>query len=343
MNYLITTFDGFGDGIMYYPVFREIGGKMPKSNFFYTSNLFFSDSDVRYRINLPLNFRVIDNEFRKFAKENWEITYDFLENHNIKKVINLRFIGKKFEKDYYGFKQLVNFKNSNIVFFDDENLRDEERINVNARNIILLIIEKAFNIKLSYSSNILKQAFPPNKQSDSILINMHSRGIFKLWEANKWTELISLLASSDKKIKIYEGFGDTEKSYTNKVAKRLQPNIKNKIEIIKSSSLSDLIEYLRDTFLLISIDSGLIHFADSIEINSIGIYLTTSSKMWGGVTNKFYNIESNHMSFCKSFYPYFGMCMNNKIKCKEISNERDDILVSDVLKKTDQIFYGQKS
>ena len=338
MNYLITTFDGFGDGVIYYPVFREIGDKMSKSKFFYTSNLFFSDSDIRRKINLPLNFRVVGNEFRKLAKENWEITYDFLENHNIKKVINLRFIGKKFEKDYYGFKQWVNFKNSDIVFFDDENLRDEKMVNINARNIILLIIEKAFNVKLSYSPNILKQVFPPNKQSDSILINVHSRGVFKLWEANKWAELISSLALSNKEIKICEGFGDIEKSYVNKVVRRLQPNIKNKIEIIKSSSLGDIIGHLRGTFLLISIDSGLIHFADSIEINSLGIYLTTSPKMWGGVTNKFRHIESNHMYFCKNFYPHFGMCMNNKIKCEEISNGRDDILVSDVLKKIDPFF-----
>ena len=43
MNYLITTFDGFGDGVIYYPVFREVGNKIPKSEFFYTSNLFFQD------------------------------------------------------------------------------------------------------------------------------------------------------------------------------------------------------------------------------------------------------------------------------------------------------------
>lgn len=343
MNYLISTFDGFGDGVIYYPVFREVGNKIPKSEFFYTSNLFFQDNGIRNKINLPPNFSVIGNEFRKFPKKDWENIYDFLEKNDIKVVINLRFIGRKFEKDYYDFKQWVTLKNSNIVFFDNESLLDDEKINVNVRNIILLIIEKAFKIKLSYNLNMLKEVSQPNKQSDSILINIHSRGTFKQWEVNKWAELISSLTLSDKKTKIYEGFGDLEKSYSNRVIENLQQNTRNKIEVISPLSLGELVEYLRNTFLLISIDSGLIHLADAIGIDSLGIYLTTSSRMWGGITDRFHCVESKHMSSCKNFYPYFGMCINSKVKCEEISGEKDDVSTSDVLSKVDQIFYEKKN
>src|SRR3989344_5876131 len=75
MNYLITTFDGIGDGGVYFPIFNEIGNKLPRSKFFYTSNIFFEDSSITDKIELPLNFRVIDNNFRKFPKEHWEIIY----------------------------------------------------------------------------------------------------------------------------------------------------------------------------------------------------------------------------------------------------------------------------
>ena len=339
MNYLITTFDGIGDGVVYFPIFNEIGNKLPRSKFFYTSNLFFKDGSIANKIELPLNFRVIDNNFRKFPKEHWEIIYDFLKKNDIRNVINIRFIGRGFEKDYYDFKKWVSLKKSDITFFDDENLQDDEKINVNVRNIVLTIIENALKTKLPYNKNALENVFRPNKKAGCILINIHSRGTFKQWEVNKWIELISSLVLSDKRIKIYEGFGDIEKSYTGNIIENLQSNIRSKIEIINPTNLDKLIEFLRDTFLLISIDSGLVHLADSMGINSLGLYITTSPKMWGGITDKFHYVESKHMSTCKNFYPYFGMCMNNKIKCEEVSDEKDDISVSDVLKKVEQIFY----
>src|SRR3989338_7434382 len=308
-NYLITTFDGIGNGVVYFSIFNEIGNKLPRSKFFYTSNLFFKDGSIANKIELPLNFRVIDNNFRKFPSEHWEIIYNFLKKNDIRNVINIRFIGMRFEKDYYDFKKWVSLKKSDITFFDDENLQDDEKINVNVRNIVLTIIENALKTKLPYNKNALENVFRPNKKAGCILINIHSRGTFKQWEVNKWIELISSLVLSDKRIKIYEGFGDIEKSYT-----------------------GNIIEFLRDTFLLISIDSGLVHLADSMGINSLGLYITTSPKMWGGITDKFHYVESKHMSTCKNFYPYFGMCMNNKIKCEEVSGEKDDISVSDVLK-----------
>ena len=49
------------------------------------------------------------------------------------------------------------------------------------------------------------------------------------------------------------------------------------------------------------------------------------------------------MFTCRNFYPYFGMCMNNKKKCEEISNGRDDIIISDIVKIVEQIFYEKKN
>ena len=109
----------------------------------------------------------------------------FLKIITLKIVINLRFIGRRFEKDYYDFKEWVSLKNSDVIFFDEENLQKDEKINVNVRNIIVRIIEKALKIKISYNSNTLKEVFRPNKQAGDILINLNSRGPFKQWEVNK--------------------------------------------------------------------------------------------------------------------------------------------------------------
>lgn len=339
MNYLIVTFDGFGDGVMYYPIFKEVGDKMSESLFFYTSNIFFSDNIIQKKIQIPSNFKTIDSDFRKFPKKYWKEIGGFLKKNDIRAVINLRTDGRRFEKDYYGFKDWVSTLNNKIGFYDEEILAADEKIDTNIRDIMLKIIQKGINRKLIYDTSILKTLFPVIKGSNNILINMHSRGVFKLWEPEKWIRLISFLVLSNKKIKIHEGFGEKEKLYTQRVVSGLSVSVRNKIEILKPINLYELGKSLQDIFLLISVDSGLIHLGDSIGIKLLGIYVTTSPIMWGGVSNRFSYVSSRHMLSCKNFYPFFGMCMNKKKKCEIISNGGDDIDIETLLEKVNQIYH----
>lgn len=343
MNYLLITFDGFGDGVMYYPIFKEIGEKMPKSMFFYTSNIFFSDNGIKEKIQVPPNFKLVKDSFRKFPKDLWKEINKFLKENNISVIINLCTIGRRFEQDYYNFKDRLISKNNKIIFYDDEKLTNKERVNTNIRNIILKIAQKGTDKKLLYNTSALRLLFPPIANSNCILINMHSRGSFKSWESEKWIKLISSLILSNKKINIYEGFGENEKLQTKEVVENLPISIRNKLTISRAANLCELANLLQNTFILISIDSGLVHLADSIGVNSVGIYTTTSPFMWGGVTNKFHHVNSGHLFGCKNFYPFFGMCMNNKQKCEEISQGKDDITTESVLEKINKIYHEKKN
>jgi len=338
-NYLIITFDGIGDGIIYYPIFQEVGRRVPQSNFFYTTNLLLQDDNVINKIKLPSNFYTADDSFRTFRKKQWGAIYNFLIKNEIKVIINLRFIGRRFEKNYFDFKEWVSLKNNDIIFFDDESLRDSERVNLNVRDIIRFISEKALKIKLNPNMHTFRDVLKRNKQSKSIFINVHSRGTFKLWEISKWASLISNLALLYKDIEIYNGFNYSEKRYTEDILKNLDPSIRDTVKIIGPFNLDRFTEVLGDTGLLISVDSGLVHLADSIGTDSLGLYIMTSPEMWGGVTDKFHYVRSEHMSKCRNFYPYFGMCMHNKIKCVSVIDGKDDISVPDVLNKVKQIFY----
>jgi len=342
MNYLIITFDGFGDGVMYYPIFTEIGKEMPKSSFFYTSNIFFSDDVIKNKIKLPPNFIPAKDSFRKFPKDCWQEVKTFIKNNNIDAVINLRTIGRRFEKDYYDFKDCLISENNGVAFWDDEILKDEERTNINIRNIISKIVEKATGKKLSGDVPNLKELFLKTENPDRILINMHSRGLFKSWEPDKWAQLIQFLVTFGKKVDIYKGSGD-EKLYTKNILEKMSPLIRNKLTISQATNLYELGSLLSNTFLVISVDSGIIHLADALGVNSLGIYLTTSPLMWGGITKKFNYVCSSHMSMCKNFYPSFGMCINNKRKCEEISGEKDDINTESVLQKVNEIYNEKKN
>jgi hypothetical protein len=343
MNYLLITFDGFGDGVIYYPIFKEIGGKMPASLFFYTSNIFFSDSSIKEKIEIPSNFRPVKDYFRKFPKDSWREIDIFLKENNIGAIINLRTVGRRFERDYYNFKDRLISKNNKIVFYDDEILTNKERVNTNIRNIILKIVQKGIGKKLLYNTSALRPFFPPIVNSNCILINIHSGESFKSWESEKWTKLISSLILSDRKINMYEGFSENEKLQTKEIVENLPISIKNKLTILQATNLYELGKLLQNTFVLISVDSGLVHLADSIGVNSVGIYTTTSPFMWGGITNKFHYINSDHLFGCKNFYPFFGMCINNKQKCEEISQGKDDITIESVLEKINKIYYEKKN
>ncbi len=336
MNCLITTFDGLGDGIIYYTFFKRICEKYPDSLFFITSNILFADSNLSSVLKLPVNLKIIDDSFRKFYKDHWNQIRSFIVKNNINTVINLRVIGRKFEHDYYEFKTQVY--NNRLSFYDDETLDESEKLNRNIREILKSLFRKVFGEKIYYDTTILGKLFPLGVHPSYTVINFHSRGVFKLWEPEKWAEVISFLINKNKKVRVFSGFDENEKAYTKKVLNFLPDYIKLDVKIIDQNDLCAVFKNVQNSLLLVSVDSWSIHFADTIGVNVLGIYTTTSPIMWGGVTDRFRYITSNHLFKCKNFYPYFGMCINNKQKCEEIDGIKDDISVSDVLEKIRKIY-----
>lgn len=340
MNYLITTFDGLGDGLIYYPFFKKICEKYPDLLFFITSNILFTDSNISTLIKLPANLKIIDDNFRKFNKDYWNKIQSFIIKNNIHTIINLRIMGRKFEHDYYEFKE--QSYNNHILFYDDETLNESEIINKNIRDILQVIFHKTFGDEISYDAATLEKLSPLGIRPDHITINFHSRGVFKLWEINKWAEVITFLVNKNIKIKIFSGFNERERAYTQKVLDLLSKNVKLNVDIVNQNELNTIFDDIRNTTLLVSVDSWPIHLADAIGVAILGVYITTSPIMWGGVTNKFHYVISKHLFKCTNFYPYFGICLNNKRKCEEIDGIKDDIPVSDVLDKIIKI-YEQKN
>ncbi len=336
-NYLISTFDGLGDGVIYYPIIRSVAEGNPRNLFYCATNLFFSDKDILEKLDLPKNIKFVTEEFRKFPEENYNYILNFLSENNIKKIINLRFIGRDFEKGYFKFKDHAESNNLDLNFYDSENISFFES-NHNARSVVLKIFENTLGGEIKYNEFILKTIFPVSDDSDAIFINMHSRGDFKLWNINKWSEVISSMVFYGKKVYVYDGYDEKEKEYTRKVFDNLSQIVKGKINLLVDSNLLDLISTLQKAKLLISVDSGLIHLADAVGVESIGIYLTTSPRMWGGVTEKFHFVQSLHMRNCKKFYKQFGMCMNGKKKCEEIEGESDDIDIHEIFNIVNNIY-----
>lgn len=336
MNYLITTFDGLGDGITYYPFFKSICEKHLDSLFFITSNIFLDNYSLDKKFELPANVNIVNNSFRKFHKNHWEQIHTLIDENRIGTIINLRIIGKRYEPDYYEFK--AKEYNKHLLFYDDEILNKSEVLGKNIKEILKSLFKKVFNEEIIINTAVLKSIFPPNNQRNYIVINPHSRGSFKLWEIEKWSEIIGSLVGRNKSIKILSGFNEEEVSYTQKVIDLLSKHIKTKIEIINQKNLISIFENIQNAFLLISVDSWPVHFADAIGVNSLGIYITTSPVMWGGITEKFHYVTSKHLSKCENFNPYFGMCMNNKQKCEKIYDDEDDISVSGVLEVINKIY-----
>lgn len=331
-NYLIITFDGLGDGVIYYPIFKELLRSNPHSIFFCTNNKFLSNNNG---IIKNKRFHIIDECFRKFPKEKWQQIYDFILKNNVTKIFNLRFIGLKYEKDYYSFKKWIKRKNKQLHFYDDQVLKKQDILNKNVRYIIKKIVFGSSSVKIANRHFPLR--FKRDKNTRSILINPHTRGTFKLWENKKWVDLINNL-SRYYKVKFYSGFSKEEIIESKKILSKLSLRARKLVTVISNEDLITE-NNLKDVFLLISVDSGVIHICDSLDwINIIGIYLTTSPLMWGGVSPRFSFLSSKHMLKCKNYYPYFGMCMNNKKKCQEIYGKKDDVEIQDVIDKVNKIY-----
>jgi len=309
----------------------------PKDVFYCTSNIFFSDEDVLDRLKLPHNIKFVSEEFRKFPQNKWQIISIFLQKERIDRVINLRYIGKKFEKDYFDFKKQISSSGMGVAFFDSEDISFNKKA-LNVRQIILKICEKAIDRQIVLNYSILKDIFPVSQKKNYIFVNMHSRGDFKLWNINKWTEIISSMVFLGKVVRIYGGYNDKEKEYVRGVLGNLSEVARKDVEVVFANNVLDLISFIQEAKVLISVDSGLVHLADALGVESIGVYITTSPQMWGGVTEKFYFVKSKHLSTCLNFYPQFGMCMNHKKKCDEVGGENDDVDVKAISSIVDRIY-----
>ncbi|SNR60746.1 glycosyltransferase family 9 protein [Desulfurobacterium atlanticum] len=184
-------------------------------------------------------------------------------------------------------------------------------------------IHELFNYK-----NILKQIniedsnFPQikvdtNVKKDKKLIVIHmfpggSRSYLKEWPETYWIQLIDYLTSKGYLITLTGAKVDRNRAlHIYNLCKR-----KDFVNVVAGElSLKDVILLLRKSFLVISVNTGIMHLASALNCNLVALHGPTSSKRWGPLNENSVAIQSPlKCSPCLNLGFEYGC---NKNKCME--------------------------
>ena len=152
----------------------------------------------------------------------------------------------------------------------------------------------------------------------------------RAWHLKNWIELTETFLSQEKDIKVIYLGGDDEK----KIIEQL-PCVNNKtINLIGKLSLSETTKIISKSVCLVSCDTGLLHIANGLSKNVIGLYgPTLSSRSKPLINNSFVfdapNCEcsSGNTKTCKKTNDLSGYCMNS-LKVESVLSKIVDILKS---------------
>ncbi|BDU51122.1 glycosyltransferase family 9 protein [Haliovirga abyssi] len=205
---------------------------------------------------------------------------------------------------------------------------NEKKIHITEKNLNLLeniggkIFDRSLELKIS-KSKIIK-----DKQDEKwIGLQIISGRENKNWELDKWNKLILKILKSSKNVKIYllGSKLDKEKIENLVINERV-------INVAGNFKLDEIIDFINELDLLISVDTMAVHIANALNKKLIALYGPTNGNIWGPfhknsviIQGKYNNCYGLELSKCK--YKETNSCG----KCM------DNITVEEVYKKVEEL------
>jgi heptosyltransferase I len=143
-------------------------------------------------------------------------------------------------------------------------------------------------------SNLPQINVDANVKKDEKLIVIHmfpggSKSYLKEWPETHWVQLIDYLTSKGYFIALTGAKVDKERAlYIYNLCKK-----KNSITVVAGElSLKDVIGLLKKSYLVVSVNTGIMHLASALNCNLIALHGPTSSKRWGPLNSNSIAIQS---------------------------------------------------
>lgn len=271
----------------------------------FIKNLYILNDKYLHPKNLLNTFKIIKN----LRQEKWDLILDF--QGLLKTSFIIKFLtGKKFGFD----KQ--NARDKISVYFTDKQINPKYK-NIIEKNLSLAsnAIFNLKNIKTCPTINSIKQNFKFNYSNEDIhavkrWLNTNNINNFiilapnttwpsKHWPEENWIKLIEYLIKNLKNYKIIltgTHFGDQAKNIANYCNK-------NNFNIIQTPkfNLIQIAKLITKSQLLVAPDTGILHLADFLQKNAIGIFGPTKAEKHGAYLNKF-NIDNVIQVDCPHYY-----------------------------------------
>lgn len=317
-NVWFINFNGIGNGVIMAPILRCFEKSFPTVKYFHTENEILKDPWFTTRAGLHNIAGLSPMDWRKFKKENWVEIDNFIQQNDISNIINLRNEGPAYDINYYNFKKYTS--NKQVVFteldFDKITTRKKQE---NVTGDILSLF-KALGTNISeYNPFWLAENTTISGEVGFGLSASHKN---KRWSQTKWISLAEKLVSKNKKIILFPGRSDDEKTSAHKIKDVINQNF----EIFEDKTLPQVVEKIRSLGFFISNDTGLLHIAVATNIPSIGIYTCTNPDIWAPFEqSNFHSFKNTNFVNCPSPKIYCGNCTHYYNDCPAITNYEDTI------------------
>lgn len=330
-NAWFINFTGIGNGIIIAPILRCFEASFPSVKYFHSENKVLSDDWFvsRAQLNNLVGFSPI--AWRRFTKEDWPKIADFMREHQIDLVINLRNEGPRYaDISYYQFKDWVKNILGQVSFWDldfEEIEKRQEQQNL-TKDIIELFRGKGVSFD-RYNPLWLKTT---ETQKTGIGFGMAASQKNKRWSVQKWISLGFLIRNTlGEQMVLFPGMSDEEVQQAEEVRMALGNDL---CRMVTRESLPAVANQISSLRCFVSNDTGLLHIAAAEDIPSVGLYTSTDPSVWAPNKNSSFKTIEN--SFFKAKCPdrkvYCGNCFHYYDPCPAIAEYGDDIDPTEVIK-----------
>jgi ADP-heptose:LPS heptosyltransferase len=329
MNALIVNCCGLGDGIIEIPFLKRLETTAPDVKYFHTGGILFQDEPFVKSLGLETYAGAVPARWRKFYQEDWQQILAFMDANRITVVINLRHIGPLYDSGYFDFKAQFGDDVTFLNYDFDRALRTP----VNIRENIGALLRSKCLIDDSHDPQFLRRFVARDESPipSHIAINVHTGSPFKRWPLGKWLALCEFLVTRGCTLTVFSGHTAEEQVVSAALVGELERDFPHRTILVSSTDIVAALAQLSRVECLVSTDSWPVHAATGIGVKTIGLYIVTSPRMWGGDPAYLFPVESRHLRRCDNFNVLLGICRNHYTTCPLIQEEGDGIEVPDVL------------
>ncbi len=331
MNVLIVNCCGLGDGLIELPYLKALEGALPRLRYHHTDGLVFQHPSFARLFQMDGFAGVVPARWRKFRGSDWADIGSFLVAHDIGIVINLRLLGPVHDSGYFAFQEHWGTR----VRFLHYDFDDDAKHTSNIRERIESVFRDNGLIDHLVNPLTMRHIVPRVARTTQgrVGINMHTGNSLKEWPFEKWRTLCSRLLAEGSTLTVFGGYTDSESERSMTLSVELETICPGRTRLVSPFDLMTTLRHLDEVECLVTTDSWLLHAASGMGVRSVGLYIVTSSKVWGGTGSLCSALESPHLSRCEKYDGLLGICKNGYRKCALLNTEGDGITVEDVLKR----------
>lgn len=330
-NAWFINFTGIGNGIIIAPILRCFEESFPSTKYFHSENPVLSDDWFISKAQLKNLIGFSSIAWRRFKKEDWSAIANFIREHQIDLIINLRNEGPRYaDISYYQFKDWVKGVLGNASFWDLDFSEIEKRHEQKSltQDIIELLRKERVSF-CHYDPEWLKVSDNPKT---GIGFGMAASQKNKQWPIQKWVDLGARVRDElNEEVVLFPGTSDEGIEQAGEVGAVLG---KDMCHLVMHEPLSIVAQRISSLRCFVSNDTGLLHIATATDVPSVGLYTSTDADVWA--PNKNHDFKAIENSFFKARCPdrkvYCGNCFHYYDPCPAITEYGDDIDPAAVLK-----------